>query len=171
MRNSKLLTVVLASYLLLSGCAEMQKHVPFLAAGACTLGIHHAMSGFSSLTRNLASLAGGVMCGVVGRELGKYLEKQDYENIATIVDDPKPQTQTWCSGTRGFAVKPTQGCGDKNQVSVTTQPFSSSGSKPCRDYLTEVRTASGEIKTVTANSCQNSAKANFEKESLAIAQG
>jgi len=161
-QNPKLLIIVLASYLFLSGCAEMTKHVPFLAAGVCALGINQVMSNFGYLTRGVASLAGGVMCGVVGKELGKYLEKTDYENIAVVVDNPKPQKQTWCSGTRGFTVKPTNGCGDKNQVSVTTQSLSSSGGKQCRDYLTEVRTPTGEIKTVTANSCQDSANANLE---------
>lgn len=158
MKNKyKALTIILVSYLFLSSCAEMQKQVPLFTTAVCALGINHVMSDFSSLTRNIASLAGGTMCGVVGKELGKYLEKEDYENIATIVDEPKPQTQTWCSGTRGFAVTPREdgGCGDKNQVSVTTEPLSNKGGKQCRDYLTEVKIPSGEIKTVTANSCDS----------------
>ncbi len=156
-----LLTIVLLIGLLgSSGCADMQKAIPGIGALTCALGINELTAKFGHLTRAVASLAGGVMCGAVGKELAKYLEKQDYENIATVVDDPKPQKQTWCSGSRGFAVKPTNGCADKNQVTVTTQPVSTVAGKQCRDYLTEVRTPSGEFKTVTANSCESTSTAS-----------
>lgn len=133
----------------------MKTAIPGFSTLACSLGINEAMSNFGYLSRTLASAAGGVMCGIVGKKLGEYLVEEDYANIATVVENPEPQTQTWCSGTRGFGVKPSEqgGCGDKNQVSVTTERVSTRNGQQCRDYLTEVKTPKGKIETVTANTC------------------
>lgn len=157
MQHHYLLTITLAIGLFLSGCAEMkgyQEGIGTVLGGAVGgFAGHEIGKKFGAHGATIGTLVGGLAGGILGNRLGKYLDDQDYNNIATTLSKPEPQTQTWCSGSRDIGVKPTN-CEGKNQVTVTTSPITMLASgQQCREYKTEVQTPEG-LKTVTDKACR-----------------
>lgn len=150
MKYNHLLIITLAIYLSLSGCADMKG---YQEGGGTILGGFIGAGVGKKIGGGRGALVGALVGGILGNRLGKYLDDQDYNNIATTLGMPEPQTQTWCAGSRDIGVSPA-GCEGKNQVTVTTSPIATLASgQQCRDYKTEIQTPEG-LKTVTDKACQ-----------------